>query len=388
MRAKKIGYFLSILLLSTAFLFTVDALPDTIVTFRGVGVTVNLTFPEEASPLDNIFHNLTITAYNYVNSLNVTLLIYAPIDSTWQIIDPPHNILWLFPLNVNQSLPTVEINFTLPQNAKGSLKCMLYVQTNQTTDYSSYMFYTTLVSEPTFSEMQTLYEEMLANYTSLQANYTTLLNDYNALMANYSSLFVNYTTILSLYYETLANYTALQANYTTLFNDHSSLLANYTDLFANYATLLSEHNQLIADYTKLQTDYTSLSNSYTQRENEYTNDYDALNAKYTSQLSLSNALQSEYNLLNSTFYNVQGNYTNLRSVYDALNSTYNGLVNEFASLQNRADTALNNDRIVMFIFVIALVALIAFIIYLKQGKEEPYVVIRKETVNMKQDEKT
>jgi hypothetical protein len=32
--------------------------------------------------------------------------------------------------------------------------------------------------------------------------------------------------------------------------------------------------------------------------------------------------------------------------------------------------------------------LIAFIVYLKRKKEEPYVVIRKETVSMKPDEET
>ena len=71
-----------------------------------------------------------------------------------------------------------------------------------------------------------------------------------------------------------------------------------------------------------------------------------------------------------------------------LNKTYTDLLGEFANLQERSESALNSDRIVMFIFVIALVALVAFIIYLKRGKEEPYVVIRKETVSMNQDEKS
>jgi predicted nuclease with TOPRIM domain len=389
MRAKKIVCFLSMLLLFSAFMCIVDASPDSTVTFRGVGVTVDLTFPEEASPLDNIFHNLTITAYNYVNSLNITLLIYAPIDSTWQIIDPPHNILWLFPLNVNQSLPTAEINFTLPQNTNGLLKCTVYVQTNQTTDYPAYTFYTTHVSEPTFSEMQNLYNEMLVNYTTLQANYTTLQEKYDGLWVNYTILFANYTALLSLYEETWMNYTKLQANYTTLLNDHDSLLANYTSLFNNYTTLYSERNQLLDYYNSRVEAYNSLLNQFNQRENEYTTDYNTLNAKYTSQLSLSSALQSDFDSLNSTFFNVQGNYTDLQAFYDALNQTYTDLLDDLSSLQGRfsdSQSAVNNDRIIMFIFVITLVALIAFIIYLKREQEEPYVVIRKETVSVNQDE--
>ena len=40
----------------------------------------------------------------------------------------------------------------------------------------------------------------------------------------------------------------------------------------------------------------------------------------------------------------------------------------------------------MFIFVVAVAALVGFIIYLKRKTQEPYVVIRKETVSMNQDE--
>jgi type IV secretory pathway component VirB8 len=40
----------------------------------------------------------------------------------------------------------------------------------------------------------------------------------------------------------------------------------------------------------------------------------------------------------------------------------------------------------MFIFIIAVAALIAFIVYIKRKKQEPYVVIRKETVNVNPDE--
>jgi hypothetical protein len=112
MRTKNVVYFLSFLLISSAVTYCAGASQTNSVSFHGVGVTVYLSFPEEAHPLENIYHNLTITAYEYVNSLNITLFIYAPVNSTWQIIDQPHIILWPFPLGVNQSLPTVEINFT------------------------------------------------------------------------------------------------------------------------------------------------------------------------------------------------------------------------------------------------------------------------------------
>jgi hypothetical protein len=36
----------------------------------------------------------------------------------------------------------------------------------------------------------------------------------------------------------------------------------------------------------------------------------------------------------------------------------------------------------MFIFIVTLAALIVFIVYIKRKKQEPYLVIRKETVNV------
>jgi hypothetical protein len=102
-------------------------------------------------------------------------------------------------------------------------------------------------------------------------------------------------------------------------------------------------------------------------------------------------LQSDYDLLNSTFYSVQGNYTDLQAVYDALNQTYTDLLSDLNNLQERisdSESNLNTDRIVMFIFVVTVACLIALIIYIKKKEPEPYVVIRKETVAMKPDEKS
>ena len=90
----------------------------------------------------------------------------------------------------------------------------------------------------------------------------------------------------------------------------------------------------------------------------------------------------------STSYSLQANYTSLQSEYDALNQTYTDLQTELTTLQERitrSENALNSDRIVMFIFIITVAALIAFIVYMKRKKEEPYVVIRKETVSVKKE---
>lgn len=341
MQAKKIGYFLSTLLLFSGLIYSVGA-STTTVSFRGGGVTIDLTFPEEAHPTDYIWHNATLTANTALTLYNLTLIIKVPVDSTWQEITGWY--LFNRVLQENESRME-EMYFQLPSNANGTLQCFVYVNTSQSAYYSSYTFYTTRVSELTFSEMQSLYYEMLANYTSLQANYTTLLNDYNDLLAKYNSTFANYTVLLS---------------------EHNDLLTEYNTLDSNYRSKLNEYNALQTDYN-------------------------TLDSNYRSQLSKYNALQTDYSELNSTHYSLQANYTSLQTVYNALNKTYTELQTELASLQERitsSENALNSDRIVMFIFIVTVACLIAFIIYIKRKEPEPYVVIRKETVTMKPDEKT
>jgi hypothetical protein len=328
MRAKKIGYFLSVLLLFSAFMCTVDASPDTTASFHGGGVTIDVTYPEEAQPNTNITHYITITSSTAVTLRNFTVVIKAPVNSSWQEILNGMNVYGIppeLPQNYTLTLP-------LPQDANGMLQCFIFVNTSTIDDLST-VFYTTLVSYPTFSEM-------FANYNSLQANYTTLLNEYNDLLANYSSL------------------------------------------FANYTALLSQNGQLSADYNAKVAAYQTLFNNY----NELSSEYDSLNAIYKSKTDDFSALQKNYNNLNSTLNSLQGNYTILQANYTKLQADYNELNQNYGDLRADSESALNTDRIVMFIFVITLVALIAFIIYLKRGKEEPYVVIRKETVSMNQDE--
>jgi predicted nuclease with TOPRIM domain len=379
MRTKNVVYFLSFLLISSAVTYCAGASQTNSVSFHGVGVTVYLSFPEEAHPLENIYHNLTITAYEYVNSLNITLFIYAPVNSTWQIIDQPHIILWPFPLGVNQSLPTVEINFTLPQNADGTLYCRLDVQTNQSADYPSFTFYTTQVRNLTYSDLLSKYNEFEANYSALESRFTELSNRYDALwimyndtLAKYTDLLPKYEALLGDYDRKVIEYENLTATYKSLNSTHYSLQANYNSLEANYSSILAMNNAL-------QLNYNSLDSSHSN-----------LQTIYNSLLGTKNTLQSNYNALNSTHSSVEANYALLRATYDSLNRTYTALETEFNSLTQtiiKSENALNNDRIVMFIFVAAVAGLVAFVIYLKQKKPEPYVVIRKETVTMKQDEK-
>jgi predicted nuclease with TOPRIM domain len=343
MQAKKMGYFLSTLLLFSGLICSVGA-STTTVSFRGGGVTIDLTFPEEAHPTDSIWHNATITANTALYLRNFTVVIKAPVNSGWQVVfigkDETNRYL-----SANATLQWSMQTDPLPQEANGKLSCFMHVNTSQSTDYSSYTFYTTHVSEPTFSEMQSLYYEMLANYTTLQTDYETLLNEYDGLLANYSSL------------------------------------------FANYTTLLSEHNELLVKYNAQVATYESLLNSY----NKLSGDYNTLDSNYRSQLSKYNALQVDYDSLNSTHYSLQANYTSLQAVYKALNQTYIELETELNDLQQRntfLENAQNTDRIVMFIFVVTVACLIALIIYIKKKEPEPYVVIRKETVAMKPDEKS
>jgi predicted nuclease with TOPRIM domain len=381
MRTKKIGYFLSVLLLFSAFMYTVDAAPDTTVTFRGNGVTIDLTFPDEAHPNDNISHNATLKANTGLTLYNLTLVIKAPVDSTWQ--ETTGWYLFNRVLQENESR-TEEMNFQLASNVNGTLQCFIYISTNQSTYYLSTTFYTTQVREMTYSELLEGYNELNNTYNQLVADCNSLNNTYKALNASYNELFEKYNALNNTYNQLVADFDDLNNTYNDLQSSYAALNSSYNELSGNYSILKNSYDDLLVQYTTLNNNYNTLKNNYNELDSNYNN----VNSARNSLLGDYSELQSIYDTLNSTFYSVQGNYTDLKTVHDALNQTYYDLVDEFATLQNRADSALNNDRIVMFIFVITLVALIAFIIYLKRGKEEPYVVIRKETVSMDQDENT
>ena len=336
MQIKKTCYFLISLLLFSGLLYSVDA-STTTASFCGGGVTIDLTFPEEAHSNIVITHNATITANTDLSSINIGVLVYAPVNSNLQLIK--NQPLSWGTLYENQSLPTTQIPILLPKQAKGTLYCIITVQTDQTTDTLSYKFYTTRVSELTFSEIQTLYNEILANYNSLHADYEALLGEYDGLWANYTSL--------------LANYTVLLSAHDHLINEYNSQVSTYEALLANY--------------------------------NELSNDYDTLNANYNARTSDLGDLQRNYNDLNTTRYDLLANYNTLWTVYTALNDTYTELKNDLKSLQkdfNTSEGTVGADRVVMFIFIVTLAALIVFIVYIKRKKQEPYLVIRKETVNV------
>ena len=336
MQIKKTCYFLISLLLFSGLLYSVDA-SSTTASFCGGGVTIDLTFPEEAHSNIAITHNATITANTDLSSINIGVLVYAPVNSNLQLIK--NQPLSWGTLYENQSLPTTQIPILLPKQAKGTLYCIITVQTDQTTDTLSYKFYTTRVSELTFSEIQTLYNEILANYNSLHADYEALLGEYDGLWANYTSL--------------LANYTVLLSAHDHLINEYNSQVSTYEALLANY--------------------------------NELSNDYDTLNANYNARTSDLGDLQRNYNDLNTTRYDLLANYNTLWTVYTALNDTYTELKNDLKSLQkdfNTSEGTVGADRVVMFIFIVTLAALIVFIVYIKRKKQEPYLVIRKETVNV------
>ena len=344
MPAKKKVCFLIVLLLLSTLTYSVGALPDRTVTFRGAGVTIDLAYPEEAHPNATITYNITITSSTATTLRNFTVIIKAPVSSGWQEILNSQDTF-------SQPLPkSYNLTVSLPQEANGTLQCFIYANTSSIDDLSI-MLYTTRVNTLTFSEMQSLYDEMLANYTALQANYTTLQNEYDILWANYTSLFDNYTALV---------------------NDYDALSDQYDAQVAKYQKLSDDYDQLSDDRDQLLDDKTYFESAYGSKSSELINlraEYDELNATRYS--------------LQGNFTKLQGNYTILQTDYDALNQVYTALLANSTRLEND----LNSDKIVMFIFIVAVAALVAFIVYLKRKQQEPYVVIRKETVSVKPEEK-
>jgi predicted nuclease with TOPRIM domain len=321
MRAKKVLCSLTVLLLFSALLCSVNALSENTVTFRGEGVTIELTFPKEAHPGESIWHNITLTSTAATTLRNFTVVIKAPVNSTWvEILNSQSTFSWPLPY----TFPP--LNLSLPQDANGRLQCFIFANTSSIDDLSTTV-YTTLVSDPTFSDLKNEYDTLLKEYTSLNASYIALNDDF----------------------------TILWADYTALSDDYDSI-AKYEALY-----------------------------------NEYKDKYDALNANYKSKITDLGNLQTNFDDLNTTRNNLQTSYDTLKDVYETLNETYINLDAELDNLQdnlNVSEGEVSGYRIVTFMCVVAVAGLIALIVYLKRRKEEPYVVIRKETVNIKSDEET
>jgi hypothetical protein len=336
MHSPKKVYLLTALVLFSTLIVQIWAFPSTTVTISSDGLTIDVTFPEEAHPTDTITHNVTITAHTTLTLHSFALFVYAPVNSSLQEVT--NQTLTNFPFSENQTLPS-RVEFLLPENTNGTIYCVMTFQTNQATSYSSYMFYTTHVSELTFSEMQTLYNEMLANYTLLQTDYETLLNQYDGLLTDYNNSVANYNSLLS---------------------QNTELQAKYDNQVAAYNSQLSSNNQLSQEYNNL-------------------------NANYKAKLTELSASQSDYETLNTTKNNLQTNYTILQNVYNNLNQTYTNLLAQLSTLQEEANE-LAISRTLVFIALMAVAGLVALVVYLKRKKPEPYVVIRKETVTVPQDE--
>jgi predicted nuclease with TOPRIM domain len=352
---------------------------NTTVSFRGGGVTVDLTFPEEAHPAESIWHNVTITSSTATTLRNFTVVIKAPVNSSWQeIFNAQDTFSKPLPVSYNLTLP-------LPQGANGTLYCFMYVNTSSIDDLSTTV-YTTQIREMTYSELLAGYNVLNNTYNQLLADFDTLNNTYNDLRSSYELLNSSYNALNDTYYQLLADYDQLSSDYNTLNDTHNDLQSSYAALNSSYNELSANYSILNNAYNDLQGRYNTLQNNYNELDSNYKN----VNSARNSLLGDISKLQSDYDSLNSTFYNVQGNFTDLQAVYDALNQTYTNLLTELNNLQQRitrSESDLNTDRIVLFIFVVTVACLVAFIIYIKRKQPEPYVVIRKETVAMKPDEK-
>ena len=96
--------------MGSAIFNTVNAQSVSVLSFHGVGITVELTYPKEAHPEDNIQYNLTITSQIDLEINNFTLTIYGSINHTFQEIKSLPLILPLygnapFMKQVNVSIP-------------------------------------------------------------------------------------------------------------------------------------------------------------------------------------------------------------------------------------------------------------------------------------------
>jgi hypothetical protein len=216
--------------------------------FHGAGVTVDLTFPEEAHPTESITHNLTITAKTSLTLENFTITIKVLVNSSWQqvyaLARGPEEML------ENQNL-TNQPRFPLPQNAHGKLYCFMHVLTNITADPLSYTFYTTHVRTLTYNELLIEYEELLANYSDLLTGYETLFESYNELTVTYGTLNSTYNSLLN-------EYNALQSNYNLLNSTYHSLQATYNSLLSSYYSLEANFNSLNQTCTTLENEINNL----------------------------------------------------------------------------------------------------------------------------------
>ncbi len=198
--------FLITLILLAGFIYGAQASQTDTVSFSSAGVTINSTFPEEAHPLEVVSHNVTITSTSPVTLRSVTIVVKAQQGQSWQEIYNGTDTL-------SQPLPrSYNLQITLPQWVNGRLYCSILVRTGNVGDLSA-TFYSAIVSEVTFSEIQTLYYQILANYSSLESDNTALLSRYNKLLVNCSSLLADYDTLRTQHSNLSLAYDSLRSEY-------------------------------------------------------------------------------------------------------------------------------------------------------------------------------
>jgi hypothetical protein len=217
-----------------------------------VGITVELVFPEEAHPEDNIDHNVTINSQTNPEIEVFNLTIYGTINQTIQEIKS------LF-LSLDLDAPyTKRINVSLPKETLGKLYCTLYAKTDQDTDYFFTSFFTTQVNPITFSELLVAYESKLLELEISKSRYDSLFLEHSSLLGRHSTLEDDFESNVKTFNELLKNYTSLesnstniQGNFTILQNEFNSLNEVYDDLQVKIIdlerTIETSQNQLDTD---------------------------------------------------------------------------------------------------------------------------------------------
>ncbi len=234
---------LTIVVLLNSFLLNVTtAATSPSLNFHGVGLTVNLTYPEEAHPFEEIYHNVTITSQTSLTISNLTLTIYATVNQTQEEIT--NLALFSWTLLQNNTL-TNKINFTLPLETFGRLYCTLYTKTNQDTDYLFTSFYTTHVHTITFSELLVNYNQLLTNFTNNKA-------EYDSLKITYANTLIQKENSDSAYYYQWDLNKDLQLEIDSLNTNNTIIQENYESLEKTYTLLNQTNTQLETEIATLQ----------------------------------------------------------------------------------------------------------------------------------------
>jgi hypothetical protein len=147
------------------------------------------------------------------------------------------------------------------------------------------------------------------------------------------------------------------------------------------------YNELLANYSSLLTDYETLLGSY----NNLSTRYGGLNSTYNLLLNQHSSLLATFASLNSSYFIQKAVYDALRTSYDSLDASYKTLNQTYYAMRNTIDTPeaeLTTTRYITYALIAVTVALVALVIYLKKKKDEPYVVLRKETVALNPTEQT